>query len=76
MRQEDIMRILMASSMPMAVPDILEAFGIRDGHVRTDLNGTQSKLYSLERYGYVRRAGTRPSLDPRGRALVLWEAVA
>lgn len=76
MKQEDIMRILKASSEPMAVTDILEAFGVRDGHVMTDLHGTQSKLYSLEKYGYVRRTGTRPSHDPRGRALILWEATA
>lgn len=76
MRQEDVIAILRASPVPMTASDIVDAHGVRADHVWSDLSSTRDCLYSLERYGFIRRVGTRPCHDRRGRSPTLWEAVA
>ena len=76
MRQDDVMRILRASSEPMTVVDIVEAHGVRPNFTTTDRATVNTALRHLESLGLVRRAGYRKSGSTKGSPFVLWEATA
>lgn len=76
MRQDEVMEILRASSVPMTVVDIVEAHGVRPNWISTDRAKADTALRHLESLGLVRRAGYRPSGSSKGSPFVLWEVVA
>ncbi len=76
MRQDEVMEILRASSVPMTVVDIVEAHGVRPNWIVTDRAKVNTALRHLEALGLVRRAGFRASGSAKGSPFVLWEVVA
>lgn len=74
MRQDEILAILKASSEPMTVRQILEAYGgARRNRERTDAANVRKKLYVMAYRGEVRRTGYVKIDD--GHYRYLWEAV-
>jgi len=76
MRQDDVLEILRASTVPMTVVDIVEAHGVRPNYATTDRATVNAALRHLESLGLVRRAGYRKSGSTKGSPFVLWEVVA
>lgn len=74
MRQDEILAILKASSEPMTIAQILEAYGgTRRNRERADAANIRKKLYAMARRGEVHRTGYVKIDD--GHYRYLWEAV-